>query len=596
MIKNNFSTRFFSQLNTAVGTQSMALFRVLFCLFCLSIIKEVYFFSSLFFDDIDSISKNPFPAKLFLLAWAFCASMVCIGFYTRLFATANYLFTIVATSFFTNARIGTFNDDLLRIGSFLLIFMPVTRSFSIDAFIERIRFENSTPKQTSYYNYFFFTFLSLGLLYIGSGITKLCSNMWQQGLGLWMPSTMPYNHWNEAHTLYIDNYWLSVSLNWAVIIWELSFIFLLFNKRLHWLIVIPGIAFHIGIGILFPFPKICLGPIIFYSLFIPDSFWKSLSAKLTASSKTTVVIAENNSKQLILKRFLTAIDYRKKFLFTNGSQLSINNEDYSTKPAAIKLFQSYILTKPLSWLMHLEVFYLFVDYIIDVLINKDHLSANKQPLSFVTLRFKRILFEIFIAYMIFMQAISNGYHIYSHTNVQKQKNTEKNLRARRNNDDLSLKPSNLSRTLFGVNSRGLFIDHSNKGVKNIYAITYFDKNGKEIWLPFFDERGFSSGYNMNMNWPKYSFNTVCVVTNPADSIALKKYTYFWATKNNIQLDSVPMNVYRKQFVYPTAFEVGYHQKLRNTPWQLEGKMLWKQYTFKYTQVLFDSVYKPITKW
>ncbi len=588
MKKNNLITHIHNILNANESTHSFALFRILFCLITLAIIKEVYFFAPILFDSVEGIGRNPFPARLFLALWSLSVFMLCIGFKTPIFATVNYFFTIIATAFFSNTNTGTFNDDLLRIGSFLIIFMPISRSFSVDAFINQLHYKTPPKKQTLYYNYFFFIFLSLGMMYFGSGLTKSYSDMWNRGLGLWIPSSMPHNHWNEIYTLYIDHYWLVTSLSWLVVTFELSFIFLLLYKPFHWIVATIGIGFHLGIAIIFPFPIICIGPIIFYSLFIPNRFWKWLSIKMESQQKINIEFDSSNFKQEFTKRFFCAIDFRKKLIFIDSQ----NNENLKDKVE--KIANIYWFTKPLVWLIHVELFRLLLDYMVDEFINKESFKSDYPATSMSSIHFKRTVFGLFIGLCIFLQLAFQIYHVYSYHKAG-PKNITKYFKTRKSMKDFSLKPSNIARVFWGINSRGVFLDHSNQGTKNIYGITYFNKDGKEIWLPFIDQRGFSVGYNMNIDWPKYSFNSVCVSTNPADSIELRKYTLFWAVKNKYYLDSVAMNVYRKQYYFPRVFEMGYHQKLRDIPWILEGKILWKKYKFTYTQINIDTTYKIFTR-
>lgn len=592
MPKNKYLQRIADMLNTTEGTQSFALFRILFCLMTLSIINEVMFFRPIFFDNIDTMGRNPFPAKLLLAIWTFAVIMVGIGFRTRIFTVLNYFLTITFAAFFTNASIGTFNDDLLRMGSFLMIFMPVSRSFSVDALLGQLRYSAPRPASTPYYHYFFFVFLTLGLLYFGSGMTKCYSDMWTRGLGLWIPSSVPHNHWNELYTLYIDHYWLVVTLNWLVIAFELLFVFILLNRRWHGYLAISGILLHVGIALIFPFPKVCIGPIIFYTLLIPSRFWYWLSAKFTSAEKITVEVNEDSFREALLLRFFRAVDYRHRFIFVPGATLRIDGKEVALQEAATRLFEAYWLLKPFAWLMRLELFRLLLDTIAEEWINHASFAEAAPQQAFMSVKLKRLALSCLVIFLVTMQGVSQAYHIYSYYKAGPQK-IVKYFKSRKSMQDFSMKPSNLIRNLFGINSRGVFLDHSNRGVKNTYAITYFDKSGNEVWLPFVDERGFSVGYNMNMNWARYSFNSVCVSTNPADSTELKKYTLLWAAQNHVRLDSVPMNVYRKQCAFPRQFEEGYHQKLRDQPWLLEGQILWKHNRFHYTRLYTDTVFKPV---
>ena len=163
---------FLNRFNKPVSTHSFGLFRILFSAHILLIISQVYTYRQLIFEAVPGVSKNVFPALLYIFIWTIAVLFLITGTKTKWAALVNYICVVLATSIFTNSNVGTFNDDLLRIGSFLCIFMPVSRSFSFDSLINKLTFHNPKPAQTSYLFYLIFIFLSLGLLYFPSGDRK----------------------------------------------------------------------------------------------------------------------------------------------------------------------------------------------------------------------------------------------------------------------------------------------------------------------------------------------------------------------------------------------------------------------------------------
>lgn len=564
-------------LDTPTSVRTLALFRISFCAILLLVIGHVNDYRPIFFDAIPGIARNPFPAKLFIGIWTLSVVMVMAGLATRWFAIVNYCMVVIATFFFTNAGAGSFNDDLLRIGSFLMIIMPVHRTFSLDNLLQRVQTGSPFRTTTSYLHILAMLFVSLGLMYWASGLTKSYSPMWSRGLGLWIPASMPYNRWNDL-SFFLDIPWLMIALNYAVIVWEIVFIVCLFFPRTHTFIAISGVLLHAGIAAIFPFPLMCAGPLPFYLLFIKDSFWQKI-CKPSGDPKLLTLNA-NDRKQLVFGRFIKAFDLRNTINIIWSEQPTM----FGWKDT-ISILNRFLVLKPLAWLCHIELVRLFIDLVVTEWLTIP-VAATEERIGY---SLKRLSLLIFCIAMFSVQLFSVCYH--ANTRLRgaiSEEKLRKYYYIRKDVHDLSMKPSNLFRTLFGINARGVFLDHSNMGVKYIYGLTFTDKDGSEKWLPFFDEHGHALGMNKNMHWSKYTFNSVC--NGPEPNISeLKKVTWFWAWKTGTELNHLRINVYRKDLKFPVVFEKGYHRKLDEQSWTPFGTIDWKDGTFNYTGLQKDSL-------
>lgn len=563
------------QLEHKQSAKSFAAFRIAFCLFLLVFIAHVNYYRPIIFNTIPTLTYNPFPAKLFIVLWALTSGFLLVGWQTRIASVINYIFVVIATFLFSNAGCGSFNDDLLRIGSFLLIIMPVDRNFSVDALVKTIRFGTQPTKESSSLYYLAALLVSLGLMYFASAITKLYSPMWAAGLGLWIPASMPYNKWHNVD-FFLNMEWLMKAINYVTMLWELLFIFMLFNKK-KWrpIFVATGVFFHLAIALLFPFPLLCFGAVSFYLLFIPDSFWQRFQSR-----SISLVINQESPRQELFARVLQSINRNTVVTYHKQPVMLINGvQQRSNRKTAIYGLNQARLGKTYSWLLEIELIRLVVMAFADDGIR----MTGTYPESALKTSFKRFWLAVFCFMLLSVQLFYSSYHLVSKIrgNGPKTGELKNGYHIRKDITDLSLKPSNLFRTLFGLNARGVFLDHSNTGSKTVFAVIYINKQGDTTWLPFFDQNGHTLSMNMNLAWSKYTFNSVCsgTVPNPNE---LEKVLWLWAEKHRVRKQNIELHILKRTYIYPKGFEPDYHTKMAALPWLEIGVAGWKNGSFSYT--------------
>lgn len=568
------------KFDTPVSTRGFAIFRITLSFFLLVLISSIYYYRPLIFNTIPHIAPNPFPAKLFLSMWVLVALGLMIGWQTRIMAVINYLFVVIATFSFSNSGCGSFNDDLLRIGSFLLIIMPTKQSFSIDNVLHTIKYGQRQSNQTSYWNYLAALFVSLGLMYWASSLTKIYSPMWNKGLGLWIPAVMPHNKWHGI-TFYLDWQWALMAANYITVIWEFGLIFALFFKKIRPNAAWIGVIFHLVIGSIFSFPLLCFGPIPFYLLFVNDSFWQKFKP-----SPVEIIINPNNPKQNALARLTLGLNINTVVQHHSQGYVIINQTEYDNNWLAARvMLNSSLHGKVIALFLRFELVRLLIDFLLEEVIRLQNPEQASQPIISDKIRYGML--GIFCVGLLSVQTFYSSYHFYSRikggvTTVE----LKKFYAVRKDISDYSLKPSNLFRTLFGLNARGVFLDHSLSGEKTVFAVVQKQANGDTLWLPFFNQTGYCMDMNMNLAWSKYSFNSVCsgTIPNPKE---LEKVLWFWATKNNIKTDSLDFAILKRTYHFPSTFQKDYHQLLINLPWIPEGNVTWRK--GKYTYTPLDSL-------
>lgn len=575
-----------NKFDTPTNNIGFALFRISFAMFLLAFIYQVNYFRPLVFHSFPAISPSPFPAKLFLLCWFAAAFLVLIGFKTRFAALINYCCIILATFTFSNSGCGTFNDDLLRIGGLIVLFFPTHKQCSVDALWQAWYDGKGYSKTTSKLNYLSALFISLGLMYWASSITKLFSPIWQHGLGLWIPAVMPHNKWNNF-SLFLNQKGVMMAINYITIIWEVFFIAAIFNKRWAWLFAATGIFFHLCIASIFPFWFLCFGPLPFYFLFVHK--------KPREESKENQYIVYLNlqlKRQLALARLVKLVNKQVVVYHQNDYLIHMEGKSYENSWQAAKaLLNNSIPGKLIGSVLQVEFFRLLAKWLVDdvlVILPEGASIQENRRIHYETQKSSLILGTLIL---FCVQAFYTTHHLYKNWNKKTaiQDLTKKEFHVRKSIEDASLKPSNLFRTLFGLNARGLFLDHSSVGNKVMFAVTMKSASGENIWLPYFNHDGFVGTYNMNQMWSLYSFTAVCsgTIPNPKE---LEKTLTFWANKNRVNTDSLDLTVLRRIYYFPAAFEPNYLEKQKQLPWTVEGHVQWRKGVFSYHSM--DSTATP----
>lgn len=574
---NKFET-FIKKYDTPVSNRSFALFRISFALFLLVFIGQVNYFRPLVFNSFLTLAPNPFPAKLFLGSWFIAAFVMMIGFKTRFAALINYLCVVIATYNFANRGCGTFNDDLLRIGSVIILFFPTHKSISVDATIHQMYNGVGFTKYTSRLYYLAAIFISLGLMYWASSITKIFSPIWQKGLGLWIPAVMPHNKWNNI-SLFLNTPWVMYAINYITIVWEAFFIAAIFSKRWAPVFAWAGIFFHVCIAAIFPFWLLCFGPLPFYFLFLNGN--RIINTHLTPG---IVYLNLKNKRQLVLSRFVKLLNPKLTTYHHDNLRIQFDGQQFGNNWDACRhILQKNFGGRGLSFLLRFEFFRLLAKLIVDdILIVKPDgsIPPTEQWFSHSS---KKVSLVICGVLLLATQVFYSTYHLYKNWNktIEVQDLSKREFHVRKSIEDVSLKPANLFRTLFGLNARGLFLDHSSVGNKVMFAVTMQNKNGETIWLPYFNQQGLVGTYNMNQMWSLYSFTAVSSGTIPNPN-ELEKVLTFWANKNRINTDSLDLHVLKRVYIFPTKFETNYLQQQQQLPWTLEGRVTWRNGVFTYT--------------
>lgn len=259
-----------------ISSKGLGIFRILFSLNLLLEVFRIYRYQELYFDPIPFIKIASTNYSLLLILWMIVLFLQTIGAFTRVVTIISYAFTVY---FMGSMGAFEYHMDHIYVGvGFLMMLAPISRSFSMDRyFLNKLLFNNKVgygrdeKVPAIYYN--LFVIVGIGFMYFGSIFFKFKSEVWMNGLGLWLPASLPQVSILADQWL-LNQEFLIKFIGYFTIIFEVLFPFIFFIKKLRvWLFAI-GLVLHIGILLEFPIPYFGLGMSALYVLVLPVSFWE----------------------------------------------------------------------------------------------------------------------------------------------------------------------------------------------------------------------------------------------------------------------------------------------------------------------------------
>lgn len=281
------SDRFSHLCEKQISGTGLAVFRICYSLVLLYEVITLFYFRHLIFDPVPFLERPDNSWGLVFVVWMLAAACLLTGALTRYAAVFNYALTLVT---FSSFHAFEYHWDYAMVGlNLLLVFAPVSRRLSVDAWLLRRRPEwpiSPAPRPSTVAAIWHYVFLALGvgLVYFDSVFHKLGSDMWLRGLGLWLPASLPPIIWTKAQAL-LNQQWLVRAAGYIVFIFEFGFLVLVWKRRLWLPLLVLGAALHLGILILFPIPGFALGVLSVLLLLVPVGFWESCLARAGLASE-----------------------------------------------------------------------------------------------------------------------------------------------------------------------------------------------------------------------------------------------------------------------------------------------------------------------
>ena len=212
-------------------------------------IQPQFFFSYYGFEWIQPLGEYTYG--LFALCGV-AATMVVLGYHYRVaiilfFLSFTYIELMDKTTYLNHYY-------LVSAISFLLIFLPAHRNFSLDAWWRPSRATTRVPRWS-----IDAIKLLIGIVYFYAGLAKLNTD--------WLLHAMPLKIWLSAHYdfpvlgYFFEQNWVHYAFSWSGMLYDLSIPFLLLYSRTRRAAFVLVVVFHVLTHALFPigmFPYIMI--------------------------------------------------------------------------------------------------------------------------------------------------------------------------------------------------------------------------------------------------------------------------------------------------------------------------------------------------
>lgn len=628
MIINIFK-KFKTEFSKEVDAIGLSIFRIIYSIILLAEVSQLLFFKNLIFDNIPFIEKAEINFSIPIIIWMICIIMVLFGIYTRFFAVLNYLLSLFLIGSISSFEYHVFYAYMGI--NFLIIFIPISKVMSIDRLLEKIKYTTTTfqyiPKRTiSKFYYFILPFAGLAIVYLDSVFYKVVTPMWYNGLGSWLPSSLPMM--THVKDQWLLNQEILVKIvGWATILFETLFIYIFFKKRFRCLVVIFGLILHLGILFEFPIPWFALTACSLYVLIVPISFWKKIVQFSSAKHKKLTVFYDSECPLCVrtkvsVEHFDTTgkIDFKTvQFDSKNEASLSKYHYDdllsdlysvdskgnvYKGLNTYIRIFSTIWYFKPISFFVRLPVInfichkiYQFVaanrtlerctddncGYNPPVIQNPDNIKILHNLRLYDLKIFFWFSLMIFIS---FTQTISitrawSFEKLSNHLNINGT--LVNNLYRYSTNKYL-----NFTKTFFGLTQHQVFTDRIHfDDYNHILSIYYQNPNTKKLErLPIIDENGMPDYYIYGANWVNWTFRVNGRNINQKKlKNGLKRYSAFYMGKNKIDFYNKSKFIIKvKKIDTPNGWEKDFLVKQLNKPWLDAGTFYWYEGQFFHSNI------------
>jgi predicted DCC family thiol-disulfide oxidoreductase YuxK len=599
----------------------IGIFRVLYGLVAFQEILFLLYFNHLIFDPVPYIDVEFPMIPLFLCLWAVVAGWLIVGYRSQFSIIANYLFWIIFVNFTPMQRDFDGGFDLFMIGvGFFLIFMPIGRAVSVDNLLYKLQFKYtekpSLPKTVSALSFLFPVLVCLGFLYFDSAIHKMFAEHWRNGLGAWLPSSMPYYISALDLSWLLNNELIQKSIGYLILVFQFTFIFLFYRRNFRPFFLLVGAGLHAGITISFNIYPFGLGMLAVYILMVPFSWWQGIANKLVYKVPQLAVFYDGdcplcNRTAMIINHFDVFQGVVFKDLQTQAGsapELQVYDEQvlladlyavdllgnvYAGVDTYIQVFAKMRYMAVLAWCLRLPGVYQLAKvcyrriadnreravcdafclpstekkaYPVDLYTQIFEQYAEKKPKQF---RFRMAKIFVVLALLQLNSSVHYGF-LYRFYDLSQVESPLANQARAMSNAVLML-----STTFLGITPHALYLHDHFEGYEDLIAITYIDAQGKEQWLPFVNDKG----RMLAPNWGRvHSMWANIAVTPNINSDRLSKFimkvTAFWGTKVGLDLNHAKFIIKHKNIVSPVQWEPNLREGNLSGEWDNIGTAIW----------------------
>ena len=612
-------TKINSLFHKQVPATGVGLFRLLFGLVTLQEVFFLIYFNHLIFDPIPYLDVE-FPMIIFFLwLWALVALALTVGYRCQTMSIANYIFWLVFVNFTPMQRDFDGGFDLFMIGAnAFLIFMPIDQAFALDTLRKKwakpfVHYSLYSAPKVSALVYYLPVVICLGFLYFDSSIHKMFAQHWRNGLGAWLPSSIPYYISAIDMSWLLNQEYLQKFIGYTIIVFQFSFIWFFNKKRLRPIFFLVGISLHLGITLSFNIYPFGLGMLVFYALVMPFSWYRRIGSFLKLKAPLLTVFYDQQcplccKTVLLLNHFdiLTGVDFKPAQQAARAySQLAnVSDQQLLLDLYAIdqqgKLYSGVAtyaeiliaMRYPLifGYLLKFPPVYFFANkryrHIAD---NRIRLACDTNCLSESKPMKKTLYEQIFVSQpeknskpivhkiskvllLIILLQLNSSIH---YGLLYRLHVSTRNTPITSVMTDMSNAFLLFSNTFLGITPHALYLHDHFAGYNHLLAITYVDAMGEEKWLPFVNQQGCL----LAPNWGRvHSMWANIAVTPTIDELRLKKFimkiTAFWGKKIGLNLDQTQFVIKMKKIEAPFEWEKDLRINNLKGDWQTIGSAKW----------------------
>ena len=614
-------------LEKQVSATGLGVFRILAGLVILQEVFYLMYFRHLIFDRVPYTDMASPVVDLFLAAWALIAAGIVLGWHTRLAAAANYVMWLVFVGF-TPMWLdfdGGF-DQMMTGVSFLLLFLPSHRALSLDNLRDKLqlsapgkRYQPAT--QVSVLCYYLPLATVMGFLYLDAGIHKLSAEFWRNGMGSWLPPTMPYYMSPIDMSWLLNNRLAEQVIGYSLIVFQFLFLPLFWFRRFRVPLLLMGVAFHVGIILSLNIYQFGFGMLAPYALLVPFSWWRTLGNSFRCKTPTLTVFYDEqcplcNRTVITLSHFdvrgavafkglqtyaaeypsLAGIPERE--LLTDLYALDPGNRLHRGFDTYIRIFEAMTYLAPVGWLMrtpgiyHLgrAIYRRIADNRLRVscdascaptpLTNENDLLALywQQKLGTPRQQANRLAKMLVLAIVLQLNSTLQ-FGVFYRLNGGHATSATGQLLEGASNAVLFL-----SHTLLGITPHALYMHDHFVGYNHILAITWKDAQGAEQWLPIVNP----DGRIIAPNWGRVQCWWANIVVTPHIKLhrlekGLMQVIAFWGTQVGVDFRRTVFSLKMKEIEVPMDWQPDLRVRNLARPWREIGTVIWKN-----GQVVLDT--------
>lgn len=604
-----------------VPATGIGLFRLLFGLVTLQEILFLIYFNHLIFDPIPYLDVEFPMIGFFLWLWALVAMALALGYRCQQASIANYLFWLVFVNFTPMQRDFDGGFDLFMIGANLcLMLMPIDKALAIDGLIAKFRnpfrhYSSYQSPQVSALTYYLPVIICLGFLYFDSVIHKVFAEHWRNGLGAWLPSSMPYYMSALDMSWLLNQELLQKLIGYTILLFQFTFLAFFHYRNLRPVYFAIGLGLHLGITLSFNIYPFGMGMLIFYSLMMPFSWYRAIGGVLRVNQPKLkvfydqqcplccrTVLSLNHFDVRSAVAFLGAQSAAQQYpalnqikpeqLLTDLYALDSQGRVYAGVATYAQILIAMGYTAPLGWFLQIPgVYQLACRCYRAIADNRARVSCDESCVLIDALEKSPSLYErifevqdpllakrnqhkiskilILIVFLQLNSSVHYGLLYRFHVNTRGTVVTSALA-------DMSNALLMFSSTFMGITPHALYLHDHFAGYEHILALTYLDAQQQEHWLPFVNQQG----RLLAPNWGRvHSMWANIAVTPTIDELRLKKFlmkvTAFWGIKQGLPLDQTTFVIKMKKIQAPFEWKKDLRNSNLSGNWQNVGELKWQ---------------------